>query len=67
MLAAVDRIAPFAVSWIQGRGAHYLCHPCADIAFGVFSQDLGADVIEVRLSSRFQVLEFRVKGLRSRV
>ena len=25
-----------------------LCHPCADVAFGVFARDLGAKVVEVR-------------------
>ena len=55
MLAAVGRIAPFAASWIQERGAQYLCHPCADIAFGVFSQDLGAEMVEVPWVSDFEV------------
>lgn len=46
--AALGRLAPFAASWLQGgRGRRNLCHPCADIAFGVLSGDIGAAVHEM--------------------
>jgi len=29
-------------------GKAMLCHPCADIAFGVFARDVAAEIVEVR-------------------
>jgi len=45
--AASRHLAPFAVSWLGGRGQRYLCHPCGDIAFGVLARDIGARVEEL--------------------
>lgn len=45
---AAHHLAPFAASWRRERGRAMLCHPCADVAFGVLAKDLGARLVEAR-------------------
>jgi len=37
-----------------------LCHPCADIAFGVFARDVAAEIVEVSLLLSSSLLSLQV-------